>query len=374
MDKSEPRERQKYIDGLKGIACIMIMVGHYLGIVKFTSGMPGYSLGIVKSIAQSNWGLIVDESLWLRLFFVISGYLIAMSRITDIKQLEKKVFKRFFRLYLPVLGACIFIYAIYIFWGFHNEETKIVFTNTWFQNYYYNYAFTLKDILVEPIRIVLGGGEIYFNAPYWCISSMFYASVIIYVGNWMMHFLSNPIVKFIISVAVTFIAKLLLGEIGFACCIGMISRKIVETDFSFWKNKYISNVVTIGITLLALGLHNTIYDTIIRIFHTAPSILEFSEQWSIIYFAILIIAINYNKYAKRFLTQKLFLKLNNISFGIYSFHWPIVCSIGATLILMIKGNMGVVVCWCVSGILTFLLATLYNFTVEKVAFKWINRI
>lgn len=366
--------RQKHIDGLKGIACVMIMVGHYLGIVKFTSGMPGYSLGIVKSITNANWGMFLDESIWLRLFFVISGYLLAMSKITTIKQLGKKSVKRFLRLFLPVLGACVFIYILYVFVGFHNAETKAVFTNTWFQDYYYNYAFSWKDIFIEPIKIVLGGGTTYFNAPYWCIKAMFYSSIIIYLATWLMKFSKKSIVNLGISIVVTIIAKLLLGEIGYACCLGMISRKIVEMDFSFWENKYISNVMVIGSVFLVFGLHSTIYELVTRVIPNIPSVLEYSVQWGIFYFAILIIASNYNNYVKRLLTNKLFMWLNSISFGIYSLHWPIVCSVGALLILLIKGNMGVVACWCISGVLTLVSAVLYNLVVEKTVFKWINRI
>lgn len=373
-DSKESIGRQKYIDGLKGIACVMIMVGHYLGIVKFTSGMPGYSLGIVKSITQSNWGMILDESIWLRLFFVISGYLLAMSKVTTIKQLGKKIVKRFLRLFLPILGACIFIYIVYVLVGFHNAETKAVFENTWFQDYYYNYAFSLKDILIEPIKIVLGGGTTYFNAPYWCIKAMFYSSIIIYFANWLMNFWTNNVASLGISIIVMFVAKLLLGEIGYACCLGMVSRKIVEMDFSFLKNKYINNVLVVGIAFLVFGLHSTIYDLITRVISNVPSVLEYDVQWEIFYFAVLIIVINYNNYAKQFLTHKLFIWLNIISFGIYSLHWPIVCSVGALLILMVKGNMGVVACWSISGILTLVIAVLYNLTIEKVAFKWVNRI
>ena len=68
--------------------------------------------------------------------------------------------------------------------------------------------------------------------------------------------------------------------------------------------------------------------------------------------------------------------LGDINFGIYSFHWPVFCSIGMRVILCFSRKKGLwfpVIIGCISALLTTLiLAYLYHITCERLSEKVIK--
>lgn len=102
---------KKYITGLKGFACVMVMVGHFLGVFAYAESMP-IDTHYFLAFRNSKLGFLLNESYWLFLFFIVSGYLLAYSRIDKLHQLFAKMVQRFLRLGLPVLFAYVIIYII----------------------------------------------------------------------------------------------------------------------------------------------------------------------------------------------------------------------------------------------------------------------
>ena len=79
------REEQTYyyyLNGLKGIACLLIMMGHYLGLYKYAQSFTP-SIRIIDIINNSLLSFLIDEGYWLYMFFVVSGYLVSKSKITS---------------------------------------------------------------------------------------------------------------------------------------------------------------------------------------------------------------------------------------------------------------------------------------------------
>ena len=110
------QKRKEYLDGIKGILCILIMLGHYFGIYKYA----------VDAGAIEN-----SLFLWLKNNSIISGYLLSYSNINRIVEIGLSVIKRFFRFALPMLGACACIYILYFIIGVHCAETRLYFDNPW---------------------------------------------------------------------------------------------------------------------------------------------------------------------------------------------------------------------------------------------------
>ena len=102
-----------YITGLKGFACVMVMVGHFLGMFVYAEKIP-IDIHYFLSIRNSRIGFLLDESYWLYLFFIVSGYLLAFSKIEKLYQLFAKWIQRFFRLGLPILFAYGICYIYYL--------------------------------------------------------------------------------------------------------------------------------------------------------------------------------------------------------------------------------------------------------------------
>ena len=73
------RNELMYINGMKGIACLFIMISHFLGIYKYAQEFSP-KFPILDIILNSPISFLVNETYWLYLFFVVSGYLVAKVR------------------------------------------------------------------------------------------------------------------------------------------------------------------------------------------------------------------------------------------------------------------------------------------------------
>ena len=192
---------KKYLTGLKGFACVMVMIGHFLGIFAYANSMP-VDMYCFIVFRESQFGFVLDESFWLYLFFAVSGYLLAFSRIEKIYQLFAKMIQRFLRLGLPILFAYVIIYIIYRTIGFHNGETVSLFDNIYFQNSYSD-EYTIFTVMMSPIDVLIFS-ECSLNSPYWVLREMFIASMIIYTANYLFKRFSsgNSLIKTMIVLAV----------------------------------------------------------------------------------------------------------------------------------------------------------------------------
>ena len=115
LDRQKERKKgyQNHITGLKGAACVLIMLGHFLGLYKYAQQFePRFRL--IDFILDSRFSFFLNEGYWLYLFFVISGYLIAKSEIKSIKDVIYKIINRFFRFAFPIFFAYLVIFTIYL--------------------------------------------------------------------------------------------------------------------------------------------------------------------------------------------------------------------------------------------------------------------
>ena len=118
---------------LKGIACVELMIGHFMGIIKYTDEKifnNPFCVFLEKDF------ILFNEFLWLPLFFIASGFLLAHSNVKTLRDLMEKSIFRFIRLGLPVLFSSLIVWLIYITIGFKNGETAMLFANDWYQSAY----------------------------------------------------------------------------------------------------------------------------------------------------------------------------------------------------------------------------------------------
>jgi peptidoglycan/LPS O-acetylase OafA/YrhL len=336
-----------YISGLKGVACLFIMIGHYLGIYKYAQSFTPPN-SIIDIINESPFSFLINEGWWLYLFFVISGYLVAKSTVITVKDFVMKSINRFFRFAFPVLFSYFVIYIIYRICGFHTFETVNLFQCDWYQNFYLG-SYSIKDIIMGPFDVLIKGNA-KFNGPYWVLNKMFVSSIIIYILKYCYEKLSKTKYETLISsilIIVTF-AMIYVSPIITACLIGMLislyesNRMENKTYFAFW---------TIVITLILYVLPKSIISTF--------------------FFGSLIIFVPKIKWLDNIFSSKPCLFLGKISWGIYSFHWPIICSIGALSIIKYNSILGLRKAYAISFlfvlVFAIIMATVFYYTFDKLA-------
>ena len=344
----------KYISGIKGFACVMVMLGHYLAVYKYAEEFP-IRIGILDSLLNSKLNFLLNESYYLYLFFIVSGYLIARSSISSLYALVQKIVIRFLRLGVPILCSSTIIFVLCIKGiGMHNAETNILFANDFFQNNYYDIPITIEHLLYSPLDSWLLG-EAIINQPYWCLKEMFIASSIIYVVGYLWHkFEKKPMIQTsLIFLAIIASLRFSFDGVRTACLVGMALQKFEE------KKEDLSNSSTFAFWMVASSILLYIYEERIM---------------CAILFAVLIFYIPKWKVSKDVLSSKPFQFLGDISWGIYSFHYPILSSVGALLILHVKTNvlLACIIGIGVSMVLSILLAIMYRYTLEILISKWIG--
>ena len=176
-------QREDYLDGMKGLACLFILLGHFTGIYKYAENASQIDSWFVRILTEGPVSFFTAESFWLYLFFVISGYLLIMSTSPrKIRDFLVRCTKRVLRLAIPIWGTAIFIFVIQNTIGFYNHSVQAIVQNTWL-THLYGSRLTILDILKEPFFVLILGTS-KFNSPFWCLRDMLISSFLIYGVSW----------------------------------------------------------------------------------------------------------------------------------------------------------------------------------------------
>ena len=327
------------------------MLGHFIGLYKYSEQFLPRS-PLLDAILNSRFSFIANEAFWLYLFFYLSGYLVARSKVKSLGDVIYKSVGRFFRFAFPILFSYLVIYLIYIFAGFHNGATADLFKCAWFQGYFAE-QYSIMHVLRSPID-VLFYGNCALNGPYWVLKDMFFASLIIYVLKYLCHLLANrhEAFRFLLPAAVT-IASVYVSNIIFACLLGMFISICEDAGDACGKPH-----IVIGILLMSLMQYIITENFVFNIF-----------------FVLLMILTPRVHFLDSFLSLKPSRFLGDVSWGIYSFHWPLMCSIGALIIIALQPQTGLTASYTLSGaavsMITILLSVIFRYTFEKLA-AWLT--
>lgn len=337
------RQYLPYITGLKGISCFFIMVGHFSGIIKYISSAP-FDITNLMLFCETVFGLILRESFWLSLFFVSSGYLLAQTTIINIKDLILKCIKRFLRLGIPILFSSAVIFILLSLIGLHNQATSCYFMNAWYQNAY-STPLTILDIFKSPFDVLILNRCI-FNSPYWVLREMFVASLMIYTWLYIRDCLiCNHLIRFFIEMIMLWFGYN-FSDVIYACFIGM-----VFANYRTFYHKLLPPQYFYGKAISVLLV-----------------LLSFKIDW-VLFFSLLIYTIPYFSLFDNLLSYRIPSYFGKISWGIYSFHWPMICSLGAYILLVCFPIYGIwkatILASSITAFATVILSHIYTNTFEK---------
>ncbi len=337
---------KNHISGLKGFACFMVMIGHFIGLYKYAENFPFNSkiLHIFDTFLSSKLSFILDENFWVVLFFVVSGYLVSMSNVPNIKSFAKKSVMRFLRLGIPVLFAYAIIFLVYKTVGFHTADTVALLENSFIQNAYLS-TYSFAQVFTAPVDVLILG-KCTLNSPFWVLREMFVSSIIVYFFSLLENKLKNKNI-FLVIVWGTLFTSLIISNIVFASVLGMLLYYF-EKDNNLMSNK---------ISLFA------------SIIFCASLFFIPRARISCVFFGSLIILIPKLPLLNTIFSCRTAQFINKISFGIYSFHWPIFCTFGMLILVNLsqKYNLFVsgILCSVISVIISLLFAVFYYYVFEK---------
>lgn len=336
-------QREGYLDGMKGLACLFILLGHFTGIYKYAENASQIDSWFVRILTEGPVSIFTAESFWLYLFFVISGYLLIISTPRKIRDFLVKCTKRILRLAIPIWGTAIFIFVIQNTIGFYNHSVQAIVQNTWLTHLYGSHL-TVLDILKEPFfLLILGTSK--FNSLFWCLRDMLISSFLIYGVGWIC---KSKKTETIAVCVLTVLAAITGRSIIMACLCGSCARLLREKA-EIQNKKNIMVLAGLLLPLVAFWSGNPVFTSIA--------------------FASFLIAVPQVERMKSIFECKLVKRLGAVSFGIYALHWPIINSIGLRIIVMstnkMRADMMMIASLLCCSLITLVLATIFKITVEK---------
>lgn len=360
----------KSISGLRGVAYFGVMLGHFFGVCKYAQDFEG--LNIAYFFNESCISFIFDEQFWVYLFYVISGYLIYKTaiHITSLKKLFFSSCRRFIRLGMPILFSSFVIYFfIYKVIGFYNTNTRKYFLCQWFQGYYANEAYSITDVLKSPVDVLLLNKCLLTNV-YWCLSIMFKASLILYLMQFCLNKLRDryriPNKIIICILFFVFVISLLKNEIYSAFIIGYLGAAVGSEKRSviFVENKQLRRIyfILFFFLIIVMGLG-----------HSRLSIYFIDIMYLLFWGGIVFYVSRYKEgKMNQIFSCKQLRWLDSIGWGIYSFHFPIICSVGSSIfIFLMQDFANLLVSYAVmllsSIVITLGCSVLYKYTFEKLS-------
>lgn len=154
-------ERNKTIDSIKGIAIILVVLGHaYAPFINFISLFH------------------------MAIFFIVSGYCWNNSKVQDFKSLMKYVLRKLKTLYIPFVlfnGACVLLNNFFIKINFYTSNTDLLL---WENSplvvsrfLEFKYPMGVTETIKSLIKVLLFSGETQFGGATWFLRTLFIVAV-----------------------------------------------------------------------------------------------------------------------------------------------------------------------------------------------------
>lgn len=356
----------EWINGLKGIACILIFLHHFClafyPAIHYGDAAVSHLAGFDTRLAQSPISFILNGNFLVALFCVISGILISISvmELEDRDKISNVIVKRYLRLMLPIIPVGLFVWIMLITGGFSNVEAASVTLSPWLSKYYTG-TLTLKETLESIFINIWFYGDNRLSTAFWMLKDLFYGtflSMILSMVSWKMK-------RFAWIVYVIVIVCYWKSPMQLAFVLGTCLAWVYLNAEQLF-NKYV------GIILVIVGLFlggypsgvipNNIYSVLngnaYVFIHVIGAFLFLYGVWSC-------------KGIQKIFSLPIFRALGKISYAVYLLHIPLLFSVTTSIFLMLVEYMGytksVLTTLVISSIVLLITSYFYNKFIEKAA-------
>ncbi|MGB9941237.1 acyltransferase family protein [Methanosarcina sp.] len=179
-------EKITYLDGLRGIAAINVMIMHFFIVLVpamiYSDRMPSHFGNLEQIVSSTPLGLIGAGNFSVCIFFVLSGYVLTQKyfKTKDRSIIISGAVRRYIRLFVPVLAATILSFLLASTGVFHYyTETVMISGNNNYASYW-----TFTPDLVDAIKQATWGtffaGDETYNPVFWTMTIEFYGSMLVF--------------------------------------------------------------------------------------------------------------------------------------------------------------------------------------------------
>lgn len=188
-------KRNDAIDGLKGLAIIIVII-HHFALSFYPSIIAGYpqlthtKAGIEMLIFKTPFSILFAGYFAVSLFFLITGYILSKKTIANIENkayVSQAIFNRIFRL-MPLIAIVLFVGLVLS--NLHltfNIPVNLYTRSGWLASFYPPGKITVWGVIVDiftHIPFVVSAG--YYNVL-WIIPNILFGSWFVYAASYILH-------------------------------------------------------------------------------------------------------------------------------------------------------------------------------------------
>lgn len=359
------KNRIDWIDGVKGLACVLIFVHHFLLLfypaTYFGDTAPSYLNGIDVALASSPFAFLINGNFLVMLFCCISGIVISNQVMTmqSKEKLADVVVKRYLRLLLPMIPIALLIFLFLKFGLFANQRVAEVNGSAW-ASWYYKNPLKITEFLKSLFSTTWFYGDDRISTSYWMLSDLFtgtFLSILLSVITWKY--------KDRAWIVYVFVIVLLFNNSDFhlAFCLGTLLAWL-------YTNKQGMFNWIAGIICLIIGLFLGAYPSgvIPNNIYSALSIVGYAD-WHAVGAILTLYGLFSLKPLQKFFALKPFTFLGKISYSVYLIHIPLSFCLSAFAFLGLQKflgyNLNVLIVFVLSVSVLIVISWLYSKYVER---------
>lgn len=369
------KNRLNWITGLKGLAAMLVFVHHFFLFFypAFCNGDVGSSktyMEIEILIAKTplnilGWG----GNFAVSLFFLISGFLIAYvyyvknNRTTNIRSF----FKRFFKLMFPVLFTSIIIFFVVKSGAFRSEELLNNYSKIGLNNYYNNIEINFFKIIKESIFDVFIFQSLSINPPMWTMKAELIYSIILMLFLKVFGNDKNRKFAYIFLILFNFNNYFFPFIVGCLLCDIFYNKAVILEKINRWDLKIFILILGLYFASFSYIAINTKFYSLLKLDING---LDLNVVYHNIGAAFIMLFILLSKNIKKILAIKPFVKLGEMSFCIYAFHWVIINSLSMFIVYKINCYTK----YYIASIISLILTTFVVIIVSRYFNSFLNKL
>lgn len=299
----EPRENLKFLDGLRGILCIIVVIDHcvntFMPSLRYTNDID--ALGHIKRfIALTPLNIIYSGIPSVSLFFIMSGFVISYkyNKTKYRNIIPKSTFKRYFRFVIPITVSYIIMHLCSIlFWKHQVNLNSALYQSL------YGCEFTHEPMI---------------NYALWTISFEIF-------GSYLVFSLMGIFGQFKIDIFVYFVVLLFLFNTNYYFFVFGLICSLVYSKGK-WKEFNVKYSILLPLYMIGIVLVTYPFQRAGVQVGGIYKYISFSKDWGWNYLisikigcTIIFLCILFDKKTNKFLSNKFFLFFEKYHFQFISF-------------------------------------------------------
>lgn len=359
-----------YLDGLKGLGCVIVFLTHF--VFAFYYGMYHYQPeschlpgNLDIAIGKSPLNLIYNGNSAVRLFLVLSGYLLCRGFFLtgDKRRLLQSAKRRYLRLMPAVLVVNVVIYLCMKLGLYHNAQAAALAGSTeWFAGFN---AFlpSFIDMLKEALFGCFLFGTNDYNGVLWTLQMLFLGAYLDYA---LAAFVSHLRFRWLLYGV---LAVLLLRTDFLGMFLGYVLCDFMHTDWTWrWKlcESRLLNWCLFAIGLYFMGYPSAGFGYEGTIWAILPFVfVNYYHMFGVLCFVFSVLNL---EPVQRFFSGKIFQYLGRISYSLYLIHFLVIATFGAWFFLKFQGTLG----YNLTGFLNLVLISLITVGLSELSVRYVE--